>query len=531
MEKLFYHGSVITMEEDGLYAEAVLIKDGKILFAGSLKEAEAKAEAPEKIDLKGHTLLPGFIDAHSHFTGVANGLLQISLEACGNFKEIEKTLKQELEARKPAEGSWILVRGYDHNRLEEKRHPSLELLDRVAPEHPMVVQHQSGHVGIFNTAAMKQLEIGADTVVPEGGVIEKKDGKLTGYMEENAFLEYLKKIPLPSAKELLDAYIRAQEVYASHGITTVQEGMLTEEMLPLYQELLKSGCLKLDLVGYADAGKGEEIARKLAGYLHTYKGHFKLCGYKIFLDGSPQGRTAWLREPYEGEKEYRGYPAVKQTDVEETAGMAEKNHMQLLAHCNGDAACAQYLKAVRAVESRPGEMFSALRPVMIHAQMLARDQMEEVKRLQVIPSFFIAHIYHWGDTHIKNLGSRRAAYISPAGSASRMGIPFTFHQDSPVISPDMMETLWCAVNRRTKDGCVLGKEERLDVLSALKAVTVYGAYQYFEETEKGTLSPGKKADLVILDQDPLKVPLENLKDIKVLETIKEGETIYRLSLM
>ena len=222
---------------------------------------------------------------------------------------------------------------------------------------------------------------------------------------------------------------------------------------------------------------------------------------------------------------------MKQTDVEETAGMAEKNHMQLLAHCNGDAACAQYLKAVRAVESRPGEMFSALRPVMIHAQMLARDQMEEVKRLQVIPSFFIAHIYHWGDTHIKNLGSRRAAYISPAGSASRMGIPFTFHQDSPVISPDMMETLWCAVNRRTKDGCVLGKEERLDVLTALKAVTVYGAYQYFEETEKGTLSPGKKADLVILDQDPLKVPLENLKDIKVLETIKEGETIYRLSLM
>lgn len=530
MEKLYYNGSIITMEK-GLYREALLVKDGRILFAGSRREAEVMAPLAKKMDLKGHTLMPGFIDAHSHFTGVAHSLLQISLEECRNFHEIKNKIESEIKKREIKEGEWILVRGYDHNQLEEKSHPKRELLDEISPVSPMVLQHQSGHVGVFNSAGLRELGITEDTPEPPGGRMEKENGQLTGYMEETAFVENLKNIPMPSVETLMKAYVQAQEVYLSYGITTVQEGFLSREMVPLYQELLKSGILKLDLIGYADAKEGEEITGRLEKYLRTYRDHFRLAGYKIFLDGSPQGRTAWLRKPYEGETEYRGYPTMKTEEIEHAAKKALEEQMQLIAHCNGDAACGQYLDALRVVGKRTGIRLSELRPVMIHAQMLGLDQLEKVRELGVIPSFFAAHVFHWGDTHIKNLGRERASHISPAESAWKMGIPFTLHQDSPVIPPDMAETIWCAVNRRTKSGEVLGQEERIDVLTALRAVTLYGAYQYFEEKEKGTLAAGKKADLVILDRDPFKVPTEELKDIKVLETFKEGESLYQLSLV
>ena len=164
---------------------------------------------------------------------------------------------------------------------------------------------------------------------------------------------------------------------------------------------------------------------------------------------------------------------------------------------------------------------------MIHAQLLAPDQMEEVARLGIIPSFFIAHIHQWGDVHLRNLGLERASCISAAGSALSHGIPFTFHQDTPVLPPDMLHTIWCAVERVTKDGVTLGEDECIPVMDALRAVTVNAARQYFEEARKGSLRPGKTADLVLLDADPLAVPPERLRDIRVLETVKAGETIFR----
>ena len=163
---------------------------------------------------------------------------------------------------------------------------------------------------------------------------------------------------------------------------------------------------------------------------------------------------------------------------------------------------------------------------MIHAQLLGLDQLPELKRLGVLPSFFVAHVYHWGDVHVKNLGLERAAHISPAGSAAKLGIPFTFHQDAPVIRPDMLETVWCAVERRMKDGSVLGPEKRVDVWTALKAVTANAAYQYFEEDQKGTLAPGKQADLVVLDRDPTRTAGESLRTIRVLETWKDGVRVF-----
>ena len=246
----------------------------------------------------------------------------------------------------------------------------------------------------------------------------------------------------------------------------------------------------------------------------------------LFLDGSPQARTAWMLTPYLGEDTYYGYGTMKYEDVYNAIKEATKNNVQILAHCNGDAAAQQFIDAIKKVQE-DGYDVKSLRPVMIHSQLLRIEQLEDVKKLGIIPSFFVAHVYHWGDVHINNFGFERASKISPTASALENGITFTFHQDSPVIEPNMMETIHCAVNRKTKSGVLLGENERISVIEALKAVTINAAYQYFEEDKKGSIKVGKNADFVILDKNPLEVPIEHLKDIKILETIKDGVTIYK----
>lgn len=377
----------------------------------------------------------------------------------------------------------------------------------------------------MNSLALNALGVTIDTPSPEGGRIGVENGKLTGYLEENAFFLLLKKVPLPNAAQLMSAYQKAQQSYASHGITTIEEGMMVKEMIPLYQALMADDLLWLDTIGYASLSDADALFAAFLGAVKKYDKHFKLGGYKMFLDGSPQGRTAWMRKPYlGGEPEYCGYGTMKNSQVRAAMETAVKHEMQLLCHCNGDAAAQQYLDMAKLVEEK--YEFAALRPVMIHAQLLGRDQLEQMKQLGITPSFFVAHVYHWGDVHIKNFGINRAAYISPAASALKNRILFTFHQDTPVIPPDMLQTVWCAVNRVTKSGAVLGDCESISVIEALKAVTINAAWQYFEEDSKGSIEPGKNADFVILDQDPLAVPPMHIREIQVLSTIKNDQTIY-----
>lgn len=527
MDILFTNGTIRTMERESPAAQALLVRDGRVAAVGSLAAVEDQAGIDvRRVDLAGRTLLPSFLDAHSHFTAVANQFLQADLSGCRSWADIQNRIRDYIRRERVPAGQWVTAQGYDHNQLSECRHPDRACLDAAAPENPVVICHQSGHMGVFNTAALERLGVTGDTPCPAGGVIGQACGIPTGYMEENAFLEFQKRVPMMPLEAFLGAYRKAQDLYASHGITTVQEGVLRRELVPLYQALLADGSLKLDVVAYGDE-EGVAAARQaIPDSARRYQGHFRLGGYKMFLDGPPQGRTAWLRQPYQGEAAYRGYGTLTDAQVLDMVRRAGAEGVQLLAHCNGDAACAQYLAALETAAGE-GVDLAAMRPVMIHAQLLGRDQLPAVKRLGVIPSFFVAHVYHWGDIHWENLGPDRADGISPAGSAAELGIPFTFHTDAPVIPPDLLETVWCAVDRVTRSGRLLGAEERVDVQTALEAVTANAAFQYFEERDKGTLSPGKRADLVILDRDPLAVPPEELRDIRVLETWKDGAAIFR----
>ena len=546
------------------YHQAVCYENGIIQKLGTNEEIlKLKDENTKVINMEGKTILPSFIDSHSHFSAVANSFLQVDLNECTSFEEIKNKILEFKAKNNIADDEWIIANGYDNNILKEQKHPDITFLDTLKINNPIVLKHKSEHMGVFNKKALEALEVNETTKSPEGGKIEIKDGKLTGYLEETAFVNYLKKVPMPSMDKLLRAYEKAQDEYLSYGITTVQEGYMSKELLNIYKELIKQNKLKLDVVGYPDYDSIKEYAHTFPSSYKKYNKHFKILGIKMILDGSPQGRTAWMKEPYEPEKQnivenkgdYKGYPAMKYDDIVRNIKFAKENGLQILAHCNGDAAAEEYIKALneceenepsyqkqkitqiqecmqqeniqmqecaqqeKKINNNNAQKIKDLRPVIIHAQLISKEDLLKAKEIGAIPSFFVAHVYYWGDVHIKNFGIKRASRISPVKEAVDNNIIFTLHQDSPIIKPNMLETIWCAVKRQTKSGKILGEDERISVYDALKGVTINAAYSYFEETEKGSIEEGKKAQFVILDKNPLEVPIDEISNIKIVKTI------------
>ncbi|MEG1268428.1 MAG: amidohydrolase [Oscillospiraceae bacterium] len=522
--KIYYNGDIVTMN-GGRVCEALLEDGGKIKAVGTLEEIKKLAGTnAQTTDLGGKALLPGFIDAHSHFVQFAGSLRFVSMAKCKAIDEICDTLIEYREKNQIDSDAWIIGFGYDHNNLAEKRHPTKQELDRISRTNPVLISHTSGHMGCVNSRALELSEIDENTENPQGGVIGRVGNtkEPSGYLEETAFMGLASGAPQPSEKEMLTLLKRAQEIYFSFGVTTAQDGLMKDMEFSLLKAADDTGVLKLDVIGYADIKSCPELVSGNPG-LAAYHGHFKIGGYKLFLDGSPQGRTAWLTEPYTKQDDqpddYSGYAIYKDKEVDAYVEKAEKEGRQLLTHCNGDAAIDQLLNA----HKKP----TLNRNVIIHAQTIRLDQLERVKYLGLMPSYFVAHTYYWGDTHIKNLGAERAGIISPIASTEKLGIPFTFHQDSPVLVPDMIDTVWCAVNRVTKGGVQLSPDEAVSIETALRGVTANGAYQYFEESTKGTLEAGKRADMVILSENPLNVQREKLREIKVSETIKDGESVFK----
>ena len=515
---LYFGGPIVTLEEPQ-YAQALVERGGRIAYVGDREEAERLAgPGARRVDLEGRALLPAFVDPHSHLLACAYARLQVPLGECAGWGEIADRLSRHVQERGIQPGEWVKGTGYDQNALAEGAAPDRFCLDRACPHNPVVIQHASGHAGVFNTLALERL----GALNEDCGLERDGQGELTGRGEENPFLDLLGRIPMDGLEDVLRAFQGAQEEYASHGITTAQEGLLQPVMAPVYQEILRRGLLYLDVNAYVPPADYDRLRGQFAQGVSASPGTFQVAGMKIFLDGSPQGGTAWVREPYAG----GGCGTSTMTDGQVLSAFRQAldRDAQLLAHCNGDRAAEQYLTLLAQAEREAGKKLC--RPVMIHAQLLGLDQLERVKALGVIPSFFVAHVYHWGEIHVKNFGLDRAGRISPAGSALARGIPFTFHQDSPVIPPDMLETIWCACVRRTKAGRVLGAEERIPVEAALRAVTQTAALQYGLERELGTLRPGKRADFVLLSGDPLRTPPEELKKLQVERTIRCGRTIW-----
>lgn len=532
MQKLYYGGDIITMREEGDAPEALLAADGKIVYVGELAEARKRClPGAKEIDLKGRTLMPSFIDPHSHISMLAQYTDFANLGKCTSFEDLVRTLSAYKEEKHMGEGEVLVGYGYDHNFLDEQEHPTKAVLDRVSDTIPICILHTSGHMCVANSALLRECGITADTADPEGGKFGRlENGEPDGYIEE---VPAMVKVLIPVFSRVKADFARqlkkAQQIYLKYGITTVQDGSTNASGFQKLAKCAEDHVFQLDVVSYVLADELEKTAEDYPEYYEKYHNRLKIGGAKIILDGSPQGRSAWLSRPYEGEETYCGYPAHTQEETDRWVETAVDKGYQILAHCNGDAASGQYLAAFEKAAAKslenPGKI-RALRPVMIHCQTVRDDQLDEMKELGMIPSIFVAHTWYWGDVHLKNLGSVRGAHISPARAAMERGLVYNFHQDTPVVEPDMLHTIWCAVNRLTRSGQPIGQDQCISVYEALKGVTIHGAYAYHEETRKGTLEAGKLADMVILDRNPLKTDKMQIRDIQVLETIKEGETLY-----
>lgn len=523
MNVIYINGDIITMNTKQVYVEAVVVEDGRILYAGDKKIALSyQTKDSEIIDLQGHCMLPGFIDGHSHFVSVANSLRLCDLSSATCFQDIidlMKTFQKEHHVN-----DWLIGTGYDHNFLMEKKHPDRHVLDEISKDLPIYITHISSHMGVANTKALQILDIQDQMMDPQGGHYGRDDsGKLNGYMEENAFITFQNRVPMPDISQLFELMKQAQDIYASYGITTIQDGMVTKELFALLKEAAKRKILRQDIIGYLDLAKANDI--DCQSYFENYHHHFKLGGYKIFLDGSPQGKTAWMLTPYQGSHEC-GYPVLTDEEVYHYIEASVTQHHQIIAHCNGDAAAKQYVDQFENIMRTYPEA-KDIRAVMIHAQLVRKEELKRMKAIGMMPSFFVAHTWYWGDIHIENFGYERACHISPVKTAVEFGLPYTFHQDSPVVPCNIMKSIWCAVQRKTRSGVSIGKQEAVSVWEALKANTIYGAYQYFEEHSKGSIEKGKLADFVILDQNPLRIDVDALTDIQILCTIKEGTIIYK----
>lgn len=540
-DTIFHGGDIVTIDDKNPTAEAVAIKDGMIVAVGKTDDVlQWKSDAAKLVDLGGKTLLPGFVDGHGHcfgtgFQAASANLLAPPDHTIEDIAGLVAELKKYAQSESARKYKFIVGFGYDDAQLKEQRHPTRHDLDKVSKDLPVLAIHQSGHLSSMNTKALEIAGITADTKNPVGGVIRReKDGKTPdGVLEETIhYAAAMKVIPTMGEAEF-DAIAQAgMKLYAANGYTTAQEGRAAAPVDQCWMRLAEGKKMLIDVISYPDISSNEKpFGFDTPWYSKTMKNGYRIAGVKISLDGSPQGKTAYLSQPYFVSphglpSSFRGYAAMPVEDANRKIALCYEKGWQFLAHCNGDAAGDMMLGAVKDARARfgPGK---DRRDVMIHCQTVREDQLDLMQEYGVIPSLFGMHCFYWGDWHRDSvLGAERAEQISPARSALRRGMIFSQHHDAPVAMPSAIRILSSVVTRRTRSGDILGAGQCIPVDVALKSLTIWPAYQHFEEANRGSIEVGKLADFVILDKNPHKAPIHALQDLQVLETIKAGKSIY-----
>ena len=553
-DTIYTGGDILTMRGSAAeYAENLAVKDGKILFVGPADDAKKHAGPSTKtIDLAGKTLLPGFIDTHGHMVYFGKNLVDANLFGTADIPDLVRRMKKQTE-RTPTDG-WIVGFGYQARAMKEGRPPTVEELDTISADRPVMIVDSSGHLGAGNSVVFARAGITADTPDPKGGTFARKaNGKsLLGPMEETALNAVRSQRP-PFTGKLADEVITgAANVWASHGHTTAQEAGLglgnddigivvnaiDKRLMPidLYIAAKDSAVDDTVTAAYTVAsqynskpdGTREKLLADRPDLDKRYINRVRLGGIKFWLDGSVD--TAWFTQPYTTNPAgksgpYSGYRQIPDELLDAAFDRYWPTNMQIHMHMNGDAAADQALAAIAKAVRKHG--MRDHRPVFVHASWLRPDQIEKMKQYGAVPSFLPSGIVPGGDAVVRLWGPERSAAAMAARTFLRAGLPFTFSHDAPVSPiPSVLALVDAGVNRRTASGAVVGPDERISPYDALRAVTATAAYQIKEEQSKGTLETGKLADLVILEKNPLKVDPLAIKDIQVLETIKEGRTVY-----
>lgn len=535
--EIYVNGNVLTMDATGTVSEAVSLREGLIDSVGSSEEILALvSDNTVVVDLRGRTVLPGFIDAHGHFPGSGQTVFSADLNSppIGEVTNLSQLLERLTRLAQARSDGWIIGHGYDDTLLAERRHPNRDDLDTVSSDRPVAIIHVSGHLAVVNSAALAILGIDSESVDPEGGVIVREpdsDGgrRPNGVLEETAARAVWEYTLDLSAMDALRMTTQAAEEYLAAGVTTASAGGMPSAVATLLGFLSQLNQFPQRVALFP---LFEEVGEQLLDGSVTLDGFAKARvsapRVKIIADGSIQGYTGYLSAPYhvpyKGDPDYRGYASVpREVLFQQVAGLYERR-IQVAIHCNGDASIEDGLDAIEyAMQQHP---WPEARPLMIHAQMTREDQIARMAELGVTPSFFSAHTYYWGDRHAAIfMGPERAANMSPARWAQDAGVRFSSHLDTPVTPMLPLQAVWSQVERMSTSGTVIGPDQRIDRLSALRAVTIDAAWQVFMDDVIGSIEPGKDADLVVLSDNPLTAL--DIRSLKVDRTIIAGATVYK----
>jgi len=528
---VFINGEVITVDSNDSVVEAVAVKGNIITNTGTTDEIKKSVGSNTKvIDLKGKSLVPGFIDAHLHLTIYGTNLLGVSCvdPHINSLNDIYDGIRKEVGNKQS--GEWIRAWGFNEHDIEEKRFPTKEELDAISTVHPIVIIRTCNHTSIANSKALELAGFTKQSIDPEGGVIEKDSlGELTGRLIENAHM-HLFSVASFSDVELKKAMKLASDTFVKAGITSIHDaggygsGM---DILKIMKQSINDGDIKVRV--YAMIGSltdSKTFIREAidAGYV-TGLGdeRFKIGPAKLFSDGSSTGPTLATREPYDSDPTNKGILYFSQDELNKVLGEAHAKGFQITAHAQGDKAIEMVLNCIEnALDENPRENH---RHRIEHAGIASPDLQERMKQLEVVIIPNPGFMYVNGDSYKEYYGDR-VEVMYPARDYIDLEIPAAFASDTPVIVYEPLLGIHTAVNRKTKSGQLVGEKQCINVLEAVKAYTLMGAYASFEEQIKGSIEVGKLADLVVLNESLLTVEKEKIKDVHVDMTMIDGEILF-----
>jgi predicted amidohydrolase YtcJ len=530
-ERLLLNADVRTMDPAQPRAAAIVTVGDRIGYVGDAAGARAFAHAgAEEIDLGGAFVIPGFIEAHNHMISFGLGAAQVDARYPGvrSIAEIKSRLG-ERAARTPA-GQWIVARGYDDNKLDERRHPTRQDLDAVAPEHPVVLINGSGHMAVVNSLALRLAGITGTTEPPQGGhIVLDQAAEPTGLLQETAQELVRGLIPPPTTADMVEALRLCGERYAAAGITSSHTaGVNSEQEFVAHQRAAFDGVLPLRT--YAMIGRLLLPAIDDLGLMTGFgDDRLKIGPIKLFSDGSLIGRTAALFEPFldDPRPDNLGLEMMPQEELDAVVKRAHDAGFQVATHAIGDRAIHMVLTAYeRALAGNPRPDH---RHRIEHCGILRSELIARLARGRFLPVSQPIFIPEYGDGFLRHLGRERCQLTYPFRSLLEAGVDLVFSSDCPVSAFEPLKGIQAAVLERTGTGQPYAPAEAISVEEGLRRYTVAGAYAAFEEPSKGTITVGKLADLAVLAHDPAPVPPDRIAEVPVLATIIGGETVYERS--
>ncbi|MBD9542794.1 amidohydrolase [Ensifer sp. ENS04] len=529
---ILHNGRIWRGREEGI-SEAVAIWQGKVLATGSDAEmASLKGPQTKVIDLEGRFASPGLIDNHLHLisTGITMGWVDATPAAAPTLAALMEKLAER--AAVTPKGAWVRARGYDQVKLDVGRHPTREELDRAVPDHPVLLTRACGHVAIANSLALSLADVTEATPVPDGGVIGTTDGRLNGFLAENAQNLIKTAIPEVTTEELIDGIEQAGRYLLSLGITSCMDAAVGQlagfAEIQAYEMAKLSGRLPvrvwLTLLGDPGVSIVEDSWR--AGLISGAGDDMLRVGaVKIFLDGSAGGRTAWMSKPYLGEPDNIGVQMLPDADVEAIVKSCHDRGYQMACHAIGDGAIEQLITAYE--KALAGNPDPDRRHRIEHCGFSSPEQDRRMKAAGILPAPQMAFIHDFGDSYVSVLGEERGKASYQIGTWMRMGLKPSTGSDSPVCSPDPFPNLHAMITRKTGKGTVMVEAEKLSREEALQAYTEYGAYSQKAEDVKGRLVPGQWADIAVFDNDLLEAPADTiLSGTRCLMTLLAGRVVH-----